>query len=104
MMLGGVEYVIPPLTIGALKRLGDRLKNLKADLSDETISTVTESVYCALKRNYPELKIEEVEEFVDVGNMQGVIAAVMDVSGLLRKKQEAEEDEGKTVGQSLGTS
>ncbi|ENT1749659.1 hypothetical protein CAA71_002200, partial [Neisseria gonorrhoeae] len=43
----------------------------------------------ALKRNYPDLTREEAADLIDIGNMNEVFAAVMDVSGLKRREQEA---------------
>lgn len=53
------------------------------------ISTVIDCAHAALKRNYPDLTREEAADLIDIGNMNEVFAAVMDVSGLKRREQEA---------------
>lgn len=89
VMLGGEEYIMPPLALGPLKQLKPHLINFTANLDDESLETVIATAHSALTRNYPELTKEWVGSVVDVANMQEVIEACMDVSGLKRKQLEA---------------
>lgn len=89
--LGGKTWVLPPITLGKLEQLQDRLGKLtKAGaLGPESVKTMLDAVHASMQRNYPEITREEVGELVDVGCMQEVFEAVMDVSGLKRKQMEA---------------
>lgn len=88
--LGGVIYVMPPLSLGVLEQMGPKITAF--DPSDFTqMGTVIDIAHASLARNYPELTREQVGEIVDLGNFQEVFTAVMDVSGLKRKVLEAGE-------------
>lgn len=90
--LGGEDFVIPPLSLGALEQLQERVANFRGDIGDkEQVATVIDAALAALKRNYPEISRQEVADMIDVGNMADVFEAVMDVSGLKRKALEAGE-------------
>jgi len=82
--LNGTNYVIPPIALGALEQLQERI-----GAYTKQISTVIDCAHAAMKRNYPDMTREEVADLIDIGNMNEVFAAVMDVSGLKRKEQEA---------------
>ena len=88
--LNGVDYVIPPIALGALEQLQERIVAFNGDIQDvKQISTVIDCAYAAMRRNYPDMTREEVADLIDIGNMNEVFTAVMDVSGLKRKEQEA---------------
>jgi hypothetical protein len=83
--LNGAEYVIPPLNLGQVKRLLPVLDAMQKTTEPmEKFSSVVTVTHAALSRNYPEMKIEDVEELIDLGNIKMVLDAVMGVSGLLR--------------------
>lgn len=97
--LGDVERVVPPLNLRALREMQGRIRNFKpGDLSDEAVDTIAKCTFLALKRNYPDITQEEIDEHVDVGNMIEIMEAVMDVSGLKRKKAEEAKRLGETTG------
>lgn len=90
--LGGVEHIVPPLSLGALEQLQDRISTVNGDITDsKQVATVIDAAFSSLKRNYPSMTRDEVAEMIDVGNMAEVFEAVMDVSGLKRKALEAGE-------------
>ncbi|QMT41239.1 hypothetical protein [Neisseria shayeganii] len=89
--LNGQEYVIPPIALGALEQLQERIGRFDGNAQDiQQVSTVIDCAHAALRRNYPDLTREQVADLIDIGNMTEVFEAVMDVSGLKRKAQEAE--------------
>ena len=93
--LGGSEYVVPPVALGPLEQLQQRISEFKGDIQDaKQVATVIDVAHAALKRNYPEITREEVGDMIDVGNMAEVFACVMDVSGMKRKALEAGEPKG----------
>jgi len=87
--ISGVTYMVPPLNLASLKALETRLTTFKGGVDPESVDVVIECTYAALKRNYPEITKEWVADILDLGNMQDVMTAVMDVSGLKRKAHEA---------------
>lgn len=92
VQLGGESYVIPPLSLGALEQLQERIASFKGDIRDkDQVATVIDAAHAAMKRNYPDLTRDEIAELIDVGNMADVFEAVMDVSGLKRKAIESGE-------------
>ena len=104
MLLGGTEYVVPPLALGALEQFQDRINSFTGDVSDlKQVGAVIDIAHAALKRNYPELPRETVaNDLIDVGNMIEIFEAVMDVSGLKRKAKEQAAGEA-AAGNSAGT-
>jgi hypothetical protein len=88
---GGVVLTVPPLNLAAIELLGDRLAQLSdKELRKEDVSTMIDAAFMALKRNYPDMTREHVaNDLLGLENMQEVLKAVMDVSGLLRKESQA---------------
>ena len=85
--LSGTEYTVPPLSLGAIEVLQDRLVSFKGTLADA--STVIDALTDSLQRNYPDVTREKVAKIVGLENYEEVFEAVMDVSGLRRKAIEA---------------
>ncbi|MFS1524441.1 hypothetical protein ACL7TT_10060 [Microbulbifer sp. 2304DJ12-6] len=86
--LGDKTFIFPPLNLGALEQLQERLQNFSADTSPESISVVIDAALASLVRNYPEITRAEIVEIIDLGNMLEIFQAVMDISGLRRKALE----------------
>lgn len=96
-------YVIPPLSLGAIEQLRERLQGFDGDpFNPETVATVIDTAHACLRRNYPQMTREEVGELIDLCNMAEVFAACMDVSGLVRKAEEAA-GEGAEPGEPSGS-
>lgn len=90
--LGGTTYIVPPLNLAALERFQDRLENYTGGLDRESVSFVVEVAYAAIKRNYPDMTIDQLKELIDLGNIQQVFEAVMNVSGLVARSAPAGEE------------
>jgi hypothetical protein len=91
--IGGVEYVVPPVSLRTLQQLQSELEKFDsagAQLNPEAVSTAITVIHSALARNYPSMTIDEVSDLIDVGNMMELFEVVMDVSGMRRKELEAE--------------
>lgn len=83
-------YIVPPLSLGDLELLQERIATLQVGATDpKSISTVIDTTFAALKRNYPEMTRETVAAMVDLENMGEVLECVMDISGAKRKEGEA---------------
>lgn len=92
---GEEKLVIPPISLGALEQLQERIGKFSGDALDAgQVATVVDATFAALKRNYPEITRERVGDLIDVENMAEVFSCVMDVSGLKRKAAEAGEPTG----------
>lgn len=87
--LGGAERVIPPLNFKALRTLKPELDRFAAGsvgadgkFGDDDIDAIVKVAHAALIRNYPDVTLEEVEDWIDFGNMGAVITAVMAQTGM----------------------
>jgi hypothetical protein len=83
--MGGEEWVVPPLTLGQLRRLMPQVRQLTeigASMGEAQIAVLVDIVTAALQRNYPEMTPEKVENLLDLGNASAVLNAVLTGSGL----------------------
>jgi hypothetical protein len=88
----GKTWVVPPLTLGQLRRLGSKVEVMSADKSmmdPEVVDAVVAVVTAALRRNYPDLDEDQVADMLDMGNAPQVFVAVLTGSGLKRGGGEA---------------
>ena len=83
--MGGHDWVVPPLTLGQLRRLMPKVRQLTeigASMGEAQISVLVDIVAAALQRNYPEITTDQVENLLDLGNANAVLNAVLTGSGL----------------------
>jgi hypothetical protein len=83
--MGDREWTIPPLTLGQLRRLMPKVRQLSdinAQIGETQIAVMVEIVTAALQRNYPDITAETVENLLDLGNSGPVLTAVLTGSGL----------------------
>jgi hypothetical protein len=83
--MGGREWTVPPLTLGQLRRLMPKVRQLSeigAQMGETQIAVIVEIVTEALQRNYPDITTETVENLLDLGNSGPVLTAVLTGSGL----------------------
>jgi hypothetical protein len=83
--MGGREWTIPPLTLGQLRRLMPKIRQLSEPeerIGETQIAVIVEIVAAALQRNYPDVTEEMVESLLDLGNAGSVLNAVLTGSGL----------------------
>jgi hypothetical protein len=88
--IGGNKYIIPALSLGPLKRLRERIRKVTTgDATEEEAQEVTsQAIYAALKRNYPEITLEFVEEeIVDLVNCRQLLGVVLNASGYVKAGQ-----------------
>lgn len=89
---GSEDLVVPPLALGDLELLQERLAAMQLDaMNRESMGTIIDATHAALQRNYPALTREAVGRLIDLGNMADVIQCVMDISGVKRKSLESEQ-------------
>lgn len=83
--MGGREWTIPPLTLGQLRQLMPKvreLSNTNTQIGEAQIGVLVEIVFAALQRNYPDMTLDRVEDLLDLGNAAPVLNAVLTGSGL----------------------
>lgn len=98
--MGGREFIVPPLTLGQLRRLLPKVRQMTevgASMGEEQIETLCEIVAAAMRRNYPEITEDAVADLLDLGNASGVLSAVLTGSGL-RTAQPGEALAGRSNG------
>lgn len=85
--LGGRQWIVPPISAGALESMRERLDAFAGDISDpKQFSTAIDLVHVAMRRNYPDLTREHLaDELLDVENLLDVVGMALDVGGLRRK-------------------
>lgn len=84
--MGGTEYIVPPLSFKQLRNLLPKMALLTkmGNVPDlKHMDIVTEIVFAALSRNYPELTLELVGDLLDLGNMKLILPAIIGTSGLV---------------------
>jgi len=85
----GSVLTVPPLNLASVEVLHERLSRFSGGLDKDSIGLVIDATLMALQRNYPDMTRDQVvNELLDLSNMEDVMQAVMDVSGLRRKEQE----------------
>ena len=83
--MGGRDWLVPPLTLGQLRRLMPKVRQLTeigASMGEAQIGVLVEIVATALQRNYPDATADMVEDLLDLGNASAVLNAVLTGSGL----------------------
>jgi hypothetical protein len=89
MKLGRRTYVVPPLNFKALRNLRPQMELLNSievnatTIPDNVLTAIVQIVHTAIKRNYPDITIDEVDDAIDLGNQGSIIKAVMTGSGLV---------------------
>ncbi len=88
--MGGQDWMVPPLTLGQLRRLMPKVRQLTeigASMGEAQINVLIDIVAAALQRNYPETTPDKVENLLDLGNASAVLNAVLTGSGLKRQME-----------------
>lgn len=102
--LGTDDFIVPPLSLRGLRtnqslidavQTGVLVTTPDPSKPEETVTkalNVIERVeaiatisLCAIQRNYPTIKIDFMEDALDVGNMEEVFEAVLAQSGLVKR-------------------
>ena len=81
--MGGRDWLVPPLTLGQLRRLMPKVRQLTemgAPMGEAQIGVLVEIVATALQRNYPDATVDMVENLVSFV-MKLSVSLVKRVSG-----------------------
>ena len=93
VVLGGNQYKIPPLNFRAVRQYASTMSSLRdvdsgSSLDPEKMSLVAEIAHAAIVRNYPDMKLADIEDMLDLGNFSDVFSAIMNIAGLVKNKGE----------------
>jgi len=84
--LGGVEYVVPSLSVKQARALWGDILSMDEGITKENLpdkyAAMLKVIHAALTRNYPDVKLEEIEEHVDVANIRDLVRIVCGRSGV----------------------
>jgi hypothetical protein len=84
--LGDRDYTIPSLSVKQAKNLWANMLELDKGVTAETLPSKYELalpiILAAMSRNYPDLKLEELEDLVDMKNFRVLMRIVSGQSGL----------------------
>jgi len=84
LILGGREFIVPPINLKRLKNLLPLIESLTKETDTlKQMDGTSQILHAALSRNYPEITLDEVEEMIDLGNFMSVLKAVLGGSGFL---------------------
>lgn len=90
VILAGAAFVIPALSLRQIRGLQDRLAAYTGGMDASSTELVLDTVHAALTRNYPDLTLDQVAEWVDMRNMRELMDAVMGVSALTERVESGE--------------
>lgn len=89
----GEKLIVPPIAVGKLRTLLEKLPATTLEIGGiptaEQFETGLQFVLAAVQRNYPDKRMDWLEEVLDMGNFAAAMAAVYAVSGLVKPVGEA---------------
>lgn len=83
--LGGQARVLAPINAATFKTYRAEIARAFSGAGLPDIELVAKLAHASLQRNDSEVTLDQVESWVDMGNMLDVFEALMDVSGLVAK-------------------
>jgi hypothetical protein len=89
IMLAGEERIVPPLALGPLEMLQDRISKVTNLASGDGVKLVLDVAFYAMRRNYPDITREDIGEMVGLENLDDIMKAALDAGGVWRKELEA---------------
>lgn len=81
----GKEWVVPALSFKQYKEANSKFAEISKEMleskdlefSPKMMDDLVGLVHMAMKRNYPELTLDEVEEMMDLGNATAFTSAIL---------------------------
>lgn len=74
--IGDIEYVMPALNLKGVRRAMELIPKLESQSLD-SIDACLEVVHLALRRNYPDLTIEKIEEDANLDQLAHLTATLL---------------------------
>lgn len=91
MQIGGIDRIVPSLSVNQAKRLWPTILELNKDIAIEEFPNKLEQalpiIHAALTRNYPEISLEDLGDWVDVRNFRKIMRAIAGQSGFLETRK-----------------
>lgn len=84
LRIGRRDYVVPPLNLRGVKRAQALMPLLTTD-GPESVDAALEVIELAVRRNYPDVTREQLEDEVDLGNLNQLVSAVLALAGFVPK-------------------
>jgi len=104
--LGGRDYIVPALNFRALRACQPDLDLIshtdEGAFGAERMAAICRIAHAAIRRNYADVTIDEIEDGIDLNNVADVITAVLGQSGLV-KTDTGEPTSGEAQSPSTGT-
>lgn len=83
MQLGGESRVLAPLNAASFKQYRSEITTVFNGGSIPDLEIVAKLACASLQRNYPDVTLSDVEQWIDFGNLIPVFEAIISVSGLV---------------------
>jgi len=84
--LGGVDFVAPPFNLDgvqeAMPMLSEARQRLAGKPPEEVLRYAAGVIHISLRRNYPDLTLDELLQLIDMGNAMRVIDVICTASGI----------------------
>jgi len=92
--MGGQEYIVPALSWGFIRRNDKLLERMqkaesKKEITPQMADDLLTLVHAALKRNYPDITIEQLEDMMDLRNIREIFPAIMAESGFVKAEEDS---------------
>jgi len=101
VLADGVTRIAPPLNMRALMNHHETVVKFDGQLTTQNMVAICEVVLSSLSRNYPDLTMDNMLDWIDVVNAEAAFQAVMGVSKLEARSDDAgEAGEAGSTGQS----
>lgn len=85
--IGGIDYVVPGLTVKQARALWPKIVSLNKGITEENVTEkyadAVAIIHAGLSRNYPDITFEQAEELVDMRNLAKLVLIVSGRSGLI---------------------
>lgn len=103
VVVGSELYLVPALSLGSVVAMQNEVDSLKAIATSgrptaEQMDIVVRLVHAAIKRNYPDMAIEEVGDMIDLDNYSDLLSAVLSISGFKREGSSPAGEAGASTG------
>lgn len=80
--IGGRDFIVPPLSFGYIVKNGAKLRSPDPSATVEEIAQLhIEIAHAALRRNYPDLTIDEVGDMLDPNTSLALFESIKKASG-----------------------
>lgn len=80
--LGDKFFIVPPLSIGQLETYKELIERARKAADHDSMSMCMPLLLSAFNRNYPELTLGQLKEYVDCASYNVICLALFNISGI----------------------